>query len=74
MKSKKVSQVQKSLKILWKKVPSSAIAEQDPSATFQHLKVPITSVDPNTMLKPPLGLENQLTSPKTIEDFVKKSA
>jgi hypothetical protein len=50
------------------------MAEQGPSIIFQHLEVPITSVDPDTMLRPPLGLENQLTSPKTIEDFVKKSA
>jgi hypothetical protein len=50
------------------------MAEQGPSTTFQHLEVPITSVGPDTMLRPPLGLENQLSSPKTIEDFVKKSA
>jgi hypothetical protein len=36
------------------------------------MKVPIHSVGADAMLRPPLGLENQLTSPKTIEDFVKK--
>jgi hypothetical protein len=48
------------------------MAEQGPSATFQHLEVPIHSLSANTMLRPPLGLENQLTSPKSLEDFVKK--
>jgi hypothetical protein len=47
--------------------------EQDPSVAFQHLEGPIHSVGAGTMLKPPLGLENQLSSPITIEDFVKKS-
>jgi hypothetical protein len=50
------------------------MAEQGPSSTFQHLEVPITSVGPDIILRAPLGLENQLTSPKTTEDFVKKSA
>jgi hypothetical protein len=50
------------------------MAEQGSSTTFQHLEVPIHSLGADTMLKSPLGLENQLTSPKTIEDFVKKSA
>jgi hypothetical protein len=50
------------------------MAEQGLTTTFQYLEVPIISVGPDTMLRPPLGLENQLSSPKTIEDFVKKSA
>jgi hypothetical protein len=47
------------------------MVEQGLSATFQHLEVPIISVGPDTMLRPPLGLENQLTSAKTTKDFVK---
>jgi hypothetical protein len=50
------------------------MAEQGPGATFQHLEVPIHSLGADTMLKAPLGLECNNTSPKTIEDFVKKSA
>ena len=53
---------------------NSAMAEQGPNATFQHLEVPITSVSPDTMLRAPLGLECNNTSLKTIEDFVKKTA
>ena len=49
------------------------MAEQGLSATFQHLEVPITSIGPDTMLRPPMGLENQFSSPKNIEDFAKKS-
>jgi hypothetical protein len=50
------------------------MAEEGSSATFQHLEVPITSVGAYTILRAPLGLECNSTSPKTIEDFVKKSA
>jgi hypothetical protein len=48
------------------------MAEQGPGATFQHLEVPIYSLGADTMLRAPLGLECNNTSPKTIEDFVKK--
>ena len=68
------TQVQKSLKILWIKVSSSAMAKQSLSAAFQHLEGPIHSLGANTMLKAPLGLECNNTSLKTIDDFVKKSA
>jgi hypothetical protein len=50
------------------------MAEQGPGATFLFLEVPITSVGPNTMLRAPLGLECNNTSPKTIEDYMRKSA
>jgi hypothetical protein len=50
------------------------MAEQGFSMIFQQLEVPITNDGPHTSMRPPLGMENQLTSPKTIEDFVKKSA
>jgi hypothetical protein len=43
------------------------MAEQGPSSGFQHVEVPIHSLDNDTMLAA-LGLENQLTSPKTIEE------
>jgi hypothetical protein len=36
------------------------------------MEVPIHSVGNDTMLRPPLGLENQLTRPNSIENFVKK--
>jgi hypothetical protein len=49
------------------------MAKQGPSSTFQQLEVPSTSVGSDTSMRPPLGMENQLTSPKTIEDLVKKS-
>jgi hypothetical protein len=38
------------------------------------MRVPIHSFGIEAMLRPLLGLENQLTSPKTIEDSVRKSA
>jgi hypothetical protein len=48
------------------------MAEQGLNSTFQHLEGPMHSLGADTMLRPPLGLENQLTSPITIGDFVKK--
>jgi hypothetical protein len=64
----------KSIEDFVKKVPSSTMTKQDPNTIFQHLEVPTHSLGANTILRPPLGLENQLTSSKTIEDFMKKSA
>jgi hypothetical protein len=57
-----------------KKSAQFGMAEQGPSTAFQHLEVPIHSLGANTMLKPPQGMECNNTSPKTIEEFVKKSA
>jgi hypothetical protein len=49
------------------------MAEQGPCATLQSPKVPITSVGPNTSMRAPLGMECDNTSPKTIEDYMRKS-
>jgi hypothetical protein len=48
------------------------MAKHGPSLGFQHVEVSIHSLGNNTMLAP-LGLENQLISLKTTEDFVTKS-
>jgi hypothetical protein len=50
------------------------MAKQGPGATFHSLEVPITSVGHDTMLRPPQGIECNNTSPKTIEDYMRKSA
>jgi hypothetical protein len=68
------TQVQKPLKIIWEKVPNSAIAEQGPSATFYLLEVPIQGLGTEGLLRPPQGMECHNTSPKTIEDYMRKSA
>jgi hypothetical protein len=49
------------------------MAEQGPGAAFYSLEVPITSVGNDTMLRAALGLECNNTSPKTIEDYMRKS-
>jgi hypothetical protein len=50
------------------------MAEHGSSATFQHLEVPIHSLGAEAMLRPPQGMECNNSSPKTIEEFVKKCA
>jgi hypothetical protein len=50
------------------------MAEQGSSTTFQHLEVPLHSLGAEAIMRPPQGLECNNTSPKTIEEFVKKSA
>jgi hypothetical protein len=46
------------------------MAEQGPTVAFQHLEVPIHSFGTKDMLRPPPGVENQLTSPKTIDNTI----
>jgi hypothetical protein len=55
-----------------KKRTQFGMAEQDLTTTFQHLEVQLHSLGADTMLRPPQGMECNNTSPKTIEDFVKK--
>jgi hypothetical protein len=50
------------------------MAEQCLGATFHSLEVPITSICPDTILRPPQGMECNNTSPKTIEDYMRKNA
>jgi hypothetical protein len=50
------------------------MAEQGFITAFQHLEVPLHSLGAEAMLRPPVGLECTNTSPKTIEEFVKRSA
>jgi hypothetical protein len=50
------------------------MAEQGPCTTLQSPEVPITNVGPNTSMRAPLGMECNNTSPKAIEDYIRKSA
>jgi hypothetical protein len=50
------------------------MVEQGRGATLQPPEVPITSVGPNTSMKASLGIELDNTSPKTIEDYMRKNA
>jgi hypothetical protein len=67
-------QLQNPLRIIWEKVPSSAMAEQGRPATFHSPKVPITTVVHDTRLRLPRGMEYYRTTPKSIEDYTRKSA
>jgi hypothetical protein len=55
-------------------MPSSAMAEQGPGATFHSLEVPQQGVDSDPLMRPPQDMECNNTSPKTIEDYMRKSA
>jgi hypothetical protein len=55
-------------------MPSSAMAEQRPGATFHSLEVPIHSLGTKAMLRPSQGMECNNTSPKSIEDYMRESA
>jgi hypothetical protein len=48
------------------------MAEHGPGAILQSLEVLVTSVGPDTSMRAPLGLQYINTSPKTIEDFMRK--
>jgi hypothetical protein len=50
------------------------MTEQGLGATFHSLEVPQQGVGSNTLLRPPQGMECNNTSPKTIEDYMRKSA
>jgi hypothetical protein len=50
------------------------MAEQSPDATFHSLEVPQLAIGPDTLLRPPQGMECNNISPKTIEDYMRKSA
>jgi hypothetical protein len=50
------------------------MAEQGPFATFHSLEIPQQGVGPDTLLRPPKGMESNNTSPKSIEDYMRKSA
>jgi hypothetical protein len=50
------------------------MAEEGPNALLQSPEVPITSLGPDTSIRAPLGLECNNYSPKTIEDYMRKSA
>jgi hypothetical protein len=66
--------LQNPLRIIWEKVPSSAMAEQGRPTTFHSPKVPITTVVHDTRLRLPRGMEYYRTTPKSIEDYTRKSA
>jgi hypothetical protein len=55
-------------------MPSSAMAEHGPGATFHSLEVPQQGVGLDTLLRPPQEMECNNTSPKSIEDYMRKSA
>jgi hypothetical protein len=55
-------------------VPSSAIVEHGPRATFHSLEVPQQGVGPDTLLRQPQEMECNNRSPKSIEDYMRKSA
>jgi hypothetical protein len=50
------------------------MAEQGPGATFHFLEVSEQGVGPENLLRPPQGMECNNTSPKTIEDYMRRSA
>jgi hypothetical protein len=50
------------------------VAEQGPGTTLQSPEGPITSVGHDISMRAPLGMEWNNTSPKTIEDYMRKSA
>jgi hypothetical protein len=50
------------------------MAEQGLGATFHFLEVPQQGVGSDTFFRPPQGMECNNTSPKTIEDYMRKSA
>jgi hypothetical protein len=68
------TQVQKPLNIIWENVPKIRYGRQGLGATLHSPEVPITSVGPDTSMKAPLGMEWDNMSPKTIENYMKKSA
>jgi hypothetical protein len=55
-------------------VPGSAMPEPGPGATLHFPEVPITSVGHDKNMRALLGMECNNTSPKTIEDYMRKSA
>jgi hypothetical protein len=50
------------------------MAEQGPGATFHSLEVPQQGVAPDTLFRSPQSIESNNTSPKSIEDYVRRSA
>jgi hypothetical protein len=50
------------------------MAEQGPRVILHPPKMPIISVGPDTSIWAPLRMECHNTSPKTIEDYMRKSA
>jgi hypothetical protein len=50
------------------------MAKQGPRAILHSPEVPIISVGPDTSIWAPLQMECHNTSPKTIEDYMRKSA
>jgi hypothetical protein len=66
------TQVQKPLKIIWEKLPTSAMAKEDLGATLHSPEVPITSVGPNTSMRALCWIECDKRSLKTIEDYMEK--
>jgi hypothetical protein len=55
-------------------MPGSAMVEQGPGTTLHFSEVPIISVNPDTSMRAPLGMEYNNTCPKTIEDYMTNSA
>jgi hypothetical protein len=55
-------------------VPSSAMAEHGSPAIFHSPEVPITIVVHDTRLRPSGRMECCRTTPKSIEDYMRKSA
>jgi hypothetical protein len=53
---------------------SFSLAEHGPGATFHSLEVSQLAVGSNTVLRPPQEMECNNTSPKSIEDYMRKSA
>jgi hypothetical protein len=54
-------------------VPNSAMAKQGRLATFHSPEVPITTIVHDTRLRPPKGMECCRMTPKSIEDYIRKS-
>jgi hypothetical protein len=55
-------------------VPSSAVAKQGRPATFHSSEIPITTVVHDTRLRQPGRMEYNNRTPKSIEDYMSKSA
>jgi hypothetical protein len=55
-------------------VPSSAMAKQGRPTTFHSPEIPNTIVVHDTRLRPPRGMECCRTTPKSMEDYMRKSA
>jgi hypothetical protein len=67
-------QVEKPSKIIWERVPSSAMAEQGHAGGFHLLRVASTCFGSEAYIGHLQERECTNTNPKTIENYMKKSA